>query len=511
MAARALNVTMTHAILGRALVNASTADTRMKAPVLAFHGDHKPVALTDVKTLALDVSTIFTLAYLGCLKHALSAFEHIVLGSGTLSALFFEQERIRFHQPSRIVQAKRLRELITARRLRITPDTKAPAEGLVSEFGRDLASMIEAARNQKELVVRPAPVHKANTLGGQLADLTPVADIVTDTRQALEFLKHQGVLTAAQEEHASRYIHAVDPGIPGAPAISRGLPLFLDDVAVAYLYYTDTLPNLIDVAGPVFITPSLQNEIQAFIDYDRESRALLARIEDIRKHLETGIKSGKVIINAEYHELEANAFPNQDRPFPTLALLRSETPFEAIAVDDRALGKWTNFQAPCGSAVVTNSLDILSMLENKRILTRSEYFACRDKLRLAAFHLIPLEYEELLAALKRALVLDGDIQETPEVTRIREELLLVRSARTRLPSEDFWLAYTRQSIFQTLRTVWDGSSVTRKSMRTGFFRFSQTSRTSHIHPYPKRLGEAFGSARPPTLPCISALPYWLRN
>jgi hypothetical protein len=48
IAARALNVTMTHAALGRALANAKSSDARRKVPVLAFHGDHKPLTLTAV-------------------------------------------------------------------------------------------------------------------------------------------------------------------------------------------------------------------------------------------------------------------------------------------------------------------------------------------------------------------------------------------------------------------------------------------------------------------------------
>src|SRR5262249_51859696 len=143
LAARSLHVTLTSASLGRAFSNAANADPRRCFPILAFHGARRSVGLAAARTLALDVSALLTLSYLGLLECVVSGFDKIVIGAGTLTSLFREQQRVRFHQPSRIAKAKRLKAMIDAKRLRVLakPPWPLPKE-LVAEVGEDLAQML---------------------------------------------------------------------------------------------------------------------------------------------------------------------------------------------------------------------------------------------------------------------------------------------------------------------------------------------------------------------------------
>ena len=298
LAVRSLHTTMTSASLGRAFSNIAQADPRRRFPVLAFHGARPRVDLASARTLALDMSALLTLSYLGLLDGTVRTSDGILIGAGTLSSLFHEYQRIRFHQPSRIAKAKRLKAMIDAKRLRIVdvPTRLVPKE-LVAEVGGDLAELLVAARRQSGLVVRPGPLHKAGSFLEELAQLGSFAEQVSDTRQVLGFLSNEGALPSHVMDEASAYIQQVDRGMPDAKSITQGTPLFLDELAVFYLDHTSTLLALCDRAGPLTISKRLLSEVEALLRYEAESDQLLQQIEQIRSVLADGIRAGKVQIS----------------------------------------------------------------------------------------------------------------------------------------------------------------------------------------------------------------------
>jgi hypothetical protein len=234
-AARALNVTVTQAALGRGLANIAIPDASRRSPILAFDGSRRTVDLSKVEALALDVSALMTLALLGLVPKVLDAFPKVVIGTGTLSLLFEERERIRFHQPSRIAKAKRLKALIDKGAITIMEAPSDLPRSLVEEVGRDLAGMLVKAREVQGLVVQPGPLHKVGSFLEVEADLGDHAGEITDTRQVLAFLKGQAALTANVDRDATAYIHRADKGMAGAKRVTATTPLFLDELAVSYL------------------------------------------------------------------------------------------------------------------------------------------------------------------------------------------------------------------------------------------------------------------------------------
>lgn len=451
-AAGILNVTMTHAALGQAFLNAKEQDPRRKVPILAFYGGHHPANLSAVKTLALDLSAILTLAYTQRLKHVLASFDTIVIGAGTLTTLFFEQDRVRFHQPSRIKQAKRIKSLLDAGRLRVLETGSAPPADLEAEVGVALANLLSAARARKALVVRPGPLYKAGSLGSELANLGVYAGQITDTLKVIEFLKSKALLSAKTEEEANRYISASDAGMPAAATITTGDVLFLDDVAVNYLDFTDTLNLLAEAFGCLTISASLFQEVTALINYENEAQTLLDCIHKIKEALAAGIQTGKVVVSDSEPQKEEE--DENSSPSPTVALLRSKTPYDAIVTDDRFLSKLPAWQLPFGQAIAADTLDVLSELEVRGTISGLDYYLSRDQLRNGGFHLVSLDTEELIAAVKRAPMAEDTLQETPELRRVRESVSLAQASTTRLPGEERWLNHTRLSIFRAIRQVW---------------------------------------------------------
>lgn len=463
LAARSLHVTLTSASLGRAFSNVTSADPRGRFPILAFHGARRGVGLAGARTLALDISALLTLSYLGLLENAISSFDKIIIGAGTLTSLFREQQRIRFHQPSRIAKAKRLKAMIDGKRLKVLDPPVGPVpKELVAEVGEDLAQLLVAARLQSGLVVQPGPLHKAGSFLEELAQLGLFSEQITDTRQVLAFLTREGALSSHVEQEALTYINQVDRGMPDAKPIGKKTPLFLDELAVFYLDYTNSLAPLADRVGPLAVSRRLLSEVEALIQYEAESERLLEQIENLRTALASGIGSGKVEINETSSQVsEALEDDDELQQSPSMALLRSVTHFDAIIADDRGLNRWSNWEAAFGTAPIATTVDVIDELRRRDVIHDAGQVRARYTLRQANFQLLAAREDELLALLKRAPLVDGSLQETPELRSIREDLYLAIAKNPLQAAEEPWIHGTRLAILNAIRALWadDGDAI----------------------------------------------------
>jgi hypothetical protein len=455
VAARGLRVTLTSASLGRALSNAADVDPRRRSPILAFHGSRQPVSLNGVQTLALDITSLLTLSFVGLLECTIDCFDKIVVGTGTLTNFYQEQQRIKFHQPSQIAKAKRLKTMIDAKSLKVLVSPSSPApKDLVMEVGEDMAQMLVVARLQSGLVVQPGPLHKSGSFLEEMAQLGTFSDQITDTRQVLAFLTGEAVLASHVEREASSYINHVDLGMPDAKAIAKNVPLFLDELAVYYLDYTDLLQPLADRVGPLTISRRLVSEVEALIQYETESGRLLEQIDSIRVALASGIGSGKIDINETSGQADAPGEDDELRQSPSMALLRSKTPFDVIIADDRGLNRWTNWAASFGTVPIATTLDLIDELKQRNVIDDAEQVRARYLLRKASYQLVALQVDELLSLLKRAPVVDGSMIETPELRSIREDIQLAIAKTPLQATEGPWLYRTRLAIFDAIKALW---------------------------------------------------------
>ena len=269
-AAESLNVDFVRATLGRAHANSEQPDGARRSPILAFDGSRKePEVLKDVSVVAADVSSLMTLGFVGAMDLLVRGFSKVVIAPGTLALLFEERQRVRFHQPSLVERAKRLRKLLDDGNLKVFPAPSPLPAGLLAEVGEDLAGMLLAASADGGIVVRPAPLHKVGSLMETLADVGAFEAQLTDTRQVLAYAKAEALLKSELAEGATLYIMAADAGLPGAVPVETGRNIYLDDLAVSYLEYTQVLEPFCRKHGRVFIPSSLENEINALIAHEQ--------------------------------------------------------------------------------------------------------------------------------------------------------------------------------------------------------------------------------------------------
>ena len=99
---------------------------------------------------------------------------HIQLFAG----FFDEKQRVAFHQPSRIKDARQIRDFLATDALEKLSPSTVPDSDLSAQVGDELAQLIAEAEKAREdddtqrIVVQPSPVYRVASLMEEEADLT---------------------------------------------------------------------------------------------------------------------------------------------------------------------------------------------------------------------------------------------------------------------------------------------------------------------------------------------------
>jgi hypothetical protein len=164
-----------------ALRNAKARNAKQQFPVLAFSGAKEPVDLSGVRRLALDITSIFTLEYLGLLKKTIQAFDEIIISPTTLSSMFLDRQFIRFRQPSQVQKARQIRQLLTSGKIKVLKDDTSDAVRVSSEIDPELRMLLEKATIEGATVVRSAPVTKVGSFLEEKADVSAFSKVLADS------------------------------------------------------------------------------------------------------------------------------------------------------------------------------------------------------------------------------------------------------------------------------------------------------------------------------------------
>ncbi|RXH41669.1 hypothetical protein XH94_06710 [Bradyrhizobium zhanjiangense] len=128
LAARSLNRQPLDFFLGTAIRNSRSTQPAQQFPVLAFSGSRPLFDLSGVRRLALDITTVLTLEFLGLLQKTIAAFDQVIISPSTLSSLFADRQFIRFQQPSEVTKAKAIKKLLGNGKLSVLKTLRTDAE-----------------------------------------------------------------------------------------------------------------------------------------------------------------------------------------------------------------------------------------------------------------------------------------------------------------------------------------------------------------------------------------------
>ena len=199
--------------------------------------------------IGLDVTSIMILSYLDLLETAIEAFHHVKLSPDIMEFLLRERDEVRFHQPSRIVAARQVRDLKNQGRLRAADDVADPPKALTDEVGLDLAALLHGARQDNGRVICVLPLHRIGSLMEEQADKSGYDDLIHSTIDLCTLLHAEGRIAAADYQRACLFLNSQGQREHAdfSSSILQG-PIYLDRTALSYLQDAGIL-QLIAAAG----------------------------------------------------------------------------------------------------------------------------------------------------------------------------------------------------------------------------------------------------------------------
>ena len=372
--------------------------------------------------------------------------------------LFEEIQRVEYHQPSRVSEARALRQLLDDQRLGRFEASVPPEIDLVREVGNDLASLISEAEADRGgnappgIVVRPYPVHRVGSLMRETAELTAHAQVLCGCADVVRALRRHGQLTAREEEFSLAYLKLVERPWPHEVSIADGSILYLDGLALSYLQQLNLLDKLGAAGFTALVAPDDLREMHAFIRHGEFTARTLSLLNDLRRTVAGAIADGKIAVG------QAVAFEDEAKEVlthPTAAVFRNGATTDAILVDDRFINEHKSMEYAGQSRPIVNSLELLDLLVLRGVLSASERNEARTKLRNAGFGLIPVEPTELESALQATPVENGRVVETAELQAIRESILKARMTNVlQIPKELPWLTGCHKALLDVLSSQW---------------------------------------------------------
>ena len=448
-----LNIPMTQILVGALLRNEKESDPRRRTIIPIRHGGRGLVKLSEIHSMALDLSSLLVLESLEILQATFNTLEKVYLSPRLMDVLFNEQRQVRFHQPSRVEVAKRILNLIDDGVIQLLRGVQPP-DDLVREVGLEMASLLHMSQTNSGRVLSTLPIHKAGSLGEEAADLREYSTLVLKTTQFLPHMKPH----IAPETYASAqgFLASIDRGEPlGENGLGAG-SLYIDDLALEYLDTAGLLQHLKRLGRNCFVADSVKVEKKALVDAAEHGDEIAGVINRLRKRIRDGVQSGKVLFLPESNDKENRKV---FRPIDALLnLVETSGIADVICIDDRTFGKYATDQH--GRSVV-GSIEVLEYLSAQGSITEEKKRTCDFLLRKGGVAFLPLDVDVLFKALRDSIDRSqNQFMESSDLVAIRENLQRIRSMKLlRVPEDDEWLSQMIYAAQQILNKLWGDSTI----------------------------------------------------
>ena len=453
------NSSLSDLMLLPAIANSSETDPRRRRVVPAYSGKRPQVHCEPGGHTGFDATALLTLGLLDLLNEGLDAFDTVHLPHSTLKWLFNEEQKASFHQPSRLVDARQLRDLLDRRGIASLEATAEVDRRLATQVGDDLAMLIAEAEKpdpagRQRVVVRPFPVHRVGSLMDEEVDLATHSAVLSGCQAIVDALRGSGLLTDQRFRAATSYLKLNEKPWPHQPVISGPANLYLDDLALAYFVHLDLLELLHDGGFTAFVTPGAASEAASLLAYESLSTEVRGILGRIRRTVSSRIADGRARIGPfrlpERSEDTMTAHPTMD-------LLYLPDRCDVLISDDRYINRLPRIDTDGRSAATVSTLDLLDMLASTGAISTTDRLVHRTRLRRHGYLFVPLEKDEILSHLLKATLADGRVVETAELRAVRESVLVARMGHhLQLPDESQWLTDTIGAFVAALKDLWRG-------------------------------------------------------
>lgn len=428
-AAHILNVPLSRLLIAIPRENRDQADARRRQPIPIMAGSRHSIEPSAAKRLALDVTSIFILSELGFLDRLINVLDETLLSPRVMEMLLFEEEKVQFHQPSRIEAAKPLLELHRRGMLALAK-TDVPPE-LSIEVGEEEATLLAAAKLTGGLCIHSGKLYRNGSYMDEEAQLGAFAVYLASPSVVALALHKEGVITEINRDKALRYLEQVSPGEMTGNELTTGAPVYLDRVSAQYLSEAGILGNLAKSDRKVYVHPGAIEEWQALVDTEPHAEAMVKALEDIRRILKDAMASGKVrFLREGIREGDEVRFGISELLIRDL--MEDVSQIDAACIDDRLLNSQHILEDRNGKKVdLLCTLDVIEMLVARGAVTKDDREDAIHLMREWCLCMLPVDARELFKLLsERNAVVNGKFSESAQLRVIREYI-------ARLHSSDF--------------------------------------------------------------------------
>lgn len=434
--------------------NAMETDARRRSVVPLFAGNR--MLRTDLRPalISLDPLAILVLDQLGLLDAVIDAMPNIVLPSGTLHSFFEDLGKAAHSQPSRVVQAKRIREEVASALLSVLDDAAPAGDGSVDP---EFAMLHAAAVARDGFVVDTAPLHPQGRLDVTV-DSAPYADRLLSPAGLVAALGAAGAISRTAAKAAEAAVAGSGERFPTEPTLIRGRPLFISNLAVHYLSDAGLLTDLKAFAGGLLTSRVTTDLADREIAQGAAAEAIRAGIERVRATLARAIAEGCVRIGPARRSKDEfdRARGRRDHMVmmsPVVSVMRDAAGIDAFVCDDRAMNRYLETTDRTGSTVAfLTTPDLLGILRGMDAIDDDAVDAARERLRRSGAGLMLVDPDEMRRAVRTS---DWRVGPNAELRAIRDSIHLPIARKVlQLPAERPWLQAVSLSIAYAIRNAW---------------------------------------------------------
>jgi hypothetical protein len=460
--ADALNIPMTQILLDIPQQNVNHQDGRRRRllPLVSGARPPLPVEIHTDWTVGFDITSLLLLFHLECLDLALAVLKRAAITPNTMLFLFNERRRMRFHQPSRVREAERIRSLMDRGRLKTIPSLSRPPQWLVSEVGQDLAQLLEAARVFNGWVIRDHPIYKLNTFMEREAELQDYSRLILSTRSWFRTLHETGYIDFSTHERADQYLTSRkrDKSVE-TDDIQIGCTFYLDSLEITSLQRAGLLETVCHCVIDIQVHPSTREYQDRTIEANREGARFVDALNKIRTILRDALKEDKIVLLPQLRRDQGvGAVDSLANVASTLSHFYGDIGVcNAICIDDRFINKHRTLTDQRAHTVpVICILDLLQLFQSQKLITENRRYEKLHRLRLSGFTLVPIEPDELDKYLRTARFnQEGHLIESVELRTIRQTLMRIRSLNiVQQPMENAFLHGLQFGSIIVIRRLW---------------------------------------------------------
>lgn len=457
LAAVLFNAPLTRFMVQMPRANAEESDARRRTPIPFRSGRRASVDCSKRRSAVLDVTTIFHAHELGILDKVLGHFSEIHIASQTFRLLLEETQRVVFHQPSRIVEAKQFLNAVDRRKISAVTDV-APRE-LARKVGVELATLLAQAQRSQSLVVHDGDIFELGSYMEVIADLGALRDLVIRPLDVAYSLAAKGYITDLALSNAKDILGRSNE-VPQEPKEIDLAKIYLDSSGIGALQRANLVQDFLQACPQACVHQSTIQEWRSLVDYEGEGTNAQQVIDRIRRTLHAGLLAGKIQLLPP-----ATTRPDSfigEKGMALFDLAASGGVADVVFLDDRLLNR-DAFVADLQQRQVplASTLDLLDLLVSNGQMTSLERDDAYHQLRRRCMYCVPLNLDSLTQMVSSARIKStGELLETAHLKILREYIARLISADALCTEDDRVFLdslWTVGSI--AIRKLWEDSEV----------------------------------------------------